>query len=115
MTKRRPFVGPEPEWPVSARQHNYYVYIMTNASRTFYVGITNDLARRVWQHKTGDTPGFTEKYNVHLLVYYEETSRIDDAIAREKQLKDWRRAKKIRLIEAANPRWLDLSNGWYDG
>ena len=97
------------------RPHAYYVYILTNPSRTFYVGVTNDLERRVWEHKQLSTPGFTQKYNITQLVYFEESPRIDDAIAREKQLKDWRREKKIKLIEAMNPRWLDLSMGWYDG
>jgi len=97
------------------RSHAYYVYILTNPSRTFYIGVTNNLERRVWQHKQLSTPGFTQKYNITRLAYFEESPRIDDAIAREKQVKDWRRAKKIKLIETMNPRWLDLSTGWYDG
>ena len=92
----------------------YYVYIMTNRSRTLYTGMTNDLKRRVWQHKQKTIGGFTKKYNITRLVHYEETSDVHSAIAREKQIKGWLRAKKIALIEADNPDWRDLSEGWYD-
>ena len=91
------------------RSRSYYVYIMTNPSRTLYVGVTNDLERRVNQHRLKDIPGFTAKYNLTQLVYYEETSDILVAIAREKTIKGWLRAKKIALIESANPNWQDLS------
>lgn len=87
----------------------YYVYIMTNSSRTLYVGVTNDLERRVQQHKLKQIPGFTAKYNITQLVYYEETADVLAAIAREKTIKGWLRAKKIALIESINPKWLDLS------
>lgn len=91
----------------------YYVYIMTNKSRTLYTGVTNNLERRVGEHKSKAIPGFTSKYNITKLVYYEEGSDINVAIAREKQIKGWLRAKKIALIESTNPEWRDLSEDWY--
>jgi len=91
----------------------YYVYIMTNKSRTLYTGVTNDLQRRVYEHKQKRVPGFTNKYNITRLIYFEETSDVRAAIAREKQIKGWLRAKKIALIESVNPRWEDLSADWY--
>ncbi len=90
----------------------YYVYIMTNRSGTLYTGMTNDLRRRVWQHKQKLIAGFTSRYNITRLVYYEETSDVHSALAREKQIKGWLRKKKIALIESANPDWQDLSEGW---
>ena len=90
----------------------YYVYIMTNRSRTLYVGVTNDLERRVYEHKQKLIPGFTERYNITQLVYYEVTSDIHSALAREKQIKGWLRAKKIALIESVNAEWRDLSAEW---
>ncbi|MBX7234858.1 MAG: GIY-YIG nuclease family protein [Caldilineales bacterium] len=92
----------------------YYVYIMTNRSRTLYIGMTNDLERRVSQHKSKLIPGFTSKYNITQLVYYEATNDVHEAIAREKQLKGWLRSRKIALIESANPTWKDLSTDWHD-
>jgi putative endonuclease len=92
----------------------YFVYIMTNRSRTLYTGVTNDLHRRAYEHKHKLVPGFTAKYNIDRLVYFEETSDVAAAIAREKQIKGWLRAKKVALIEAANPQWNDLGAGWYD-
>jgi putative endonuclease len=94
---------------------NYYVYIMTNKYNTvLYTGVTNDLNRRVWEHKGKMIAGFTSWYNVTKLVYCEQFTDIRDAIAREKQIKGWLRAKKIALIESLNPKWEDLSEGWYD-
>jgi putative endonuclease len=93
--------------------NQYYVYIMTNEGRTLYIGITNDLARRVYEHKHHLLPGFTSKYALTRLAYYEDTGDIYAAIAREKQLKGWVRSKKVALIEAMNPEWDDLSRGWY--
>ncbi len=90
----------------------YYVYILTNRSRTFYVGVTNNIERRVYEHKHKLIEGFTKKYNVTLLVYYEVVDDISAAITREKQVKDWRREKKIALIESLNPAWKDLSLEW---
>jgi len=90
----------------------YYVYIMTNKSRTLYAGVTNDLERRVYEHKQKLVPGFTAKYNIDRLVYYEATQDVNVAISREKQIKGWLRAKKIALIESMNPKWADLSLDW---
>ena len=90
----------------------YYVYLMANASRTLYVGVTNNLQRRVFEHKTKRIPGFTSKYNLTRLVYYEATRDVRAALAREKQIKAWRREKKLELIEAENPGWRDLSDDW---
>ena len=98
----------------SKNMHNYYVYIMTNNSKTLYTGMTNDLTRRVYEHKQKLIPGFTQKYNITKLVYFEETSDVNAAIVREKQIKGWLRTKKITLIESVNPDWKDLSTGWYE-
>ena len=91
----------------------YYVYIMTNRSKTLYTGVTNDLIRRVYEHKNKMVEGFTKKYNITKLLYFEETSDVQSAIAREKQIKGWLRSKKIALIESQNPQWEDLSEGWF--
>ena len=90
-------------------QNLYFVYILSNANRTIYIGVTNNLERRIAQHKLGEFEGFTKKYSVHLLVYYEWFSDIQEAIRREKQLKKWNRAWKLELIEKKNPQWVDLS------
>ncbi len=87
----------------------YYVYILaTHRNGTLYTGVTSDLVRRVYQHKQSLVAGFTKKYGVHRLVYYESTNDVSAAIRREKQLKKWKRAWKIRLIEERNPSWEDL-------
>ena len=91
---------------------NYYFYIMANRTRMLYAGVTNSLERRVYEHKNRITPGFTSKYNLTRRVYFEVFSDIRDAIAREKQIKGWLRAKKIALIESVNPKWNDLSEEW---
>ena len=90
----------------------YYVYIMTNKSNTLYTGVTNDLIRRVYEHKNHLVKGFTDKYNITKLVYYEATNDVRSAIEREKQIKGWLRIKKINLIESMNPEWKDLSEDW---
>ncbi|MBZ5588734.1 MAG: GIY-YIG nuclease family protein [Acidobacteriia bacterium] len=82
---------------------------MSSRSRTLYTGVTNDLERRVNEHRLGQIPGFTARYRVTRLVYYETTPNVSAAIAREKQIKAWRREKKVALIETANPQWEDLS------
>lgn len=87
----------------------YYVYILANKSRTLYTGVTNNLVRRIYEHKNKTVPGFTSKYNLTRLVYFEETADIKEAIYREKQIKGWLRKKKIALIESVNPEWKDLS------
>jgi putative endonuclease len=92
---------------------SYYVYIMTNKSKTLYIGVTNNLERRVYEHKNKLVAGFTSKYNITKLVYYEETNDVQVALAREKQIKGWLRSKKIVLIESDNPEWKDLSLEWY--
>jgi putative endonuclease len=92
-----------------ARLYQYFVYIMTNKSGTLYAGVTNNLERRVYEHKHHLVKGFTHKYNIDKLVYFEETTDINAAISREKQIKGWLRKKKIALIESMNPGWKDLS------
>ncbi len=82
---------------------------MTNTSKTLYTGVTNNLFRRVQEHKQGLIPGFTKKYNIKKLIYFENYSSINEAIQREKQIKGWIRTKKINLIESLNPQWKDLS------
>jgi len=87
----------------------YFVYILASKRNgTLYIGVTNDLMRRVYEHKNNLINGFTQKYNVHQLVYYEQTSDIDSAIQREKRLKKWNRKWKLKLIEKENPNWNDL-------
>lgn len=95
--------------------HPYYVYIVSNKVNTvFYIGVTSDLEGRIWEHKQKVYKGFTSKYECNKLVYYEEYQWIQDAIAREKQLKAGSRQRKINLIVAENPGWHDLSDGWYE-
>ncbi|HEY43556.1 MAG TPA: GIY-YIG nuclease family protein [Anaerolineae bacterium] len=93
---------------------NYYVYIMASLSGTLYTGVTNDLERRVFEHKQKQMPGFSSKYNVNRFVYYEETRDIEEALNREKQIKGWLRIKKLELITSCNPKWHDLSDGRYE-
>ena len=88
---------------------NFYVYILTNTAHVLYIGVTGNLESRFWEHTQDRSSTFAGKYNLDRLVYYESYHDIRDAIAREKQLKGWRRSKKIALIEARNPRWTDLS------
>ncbi len=95
-------------------RRDYFVYIMANMHRTTYIGVTNNLERRVYQHKTGSLGRFTSKYGLTDLVFHEIFSDVRDAIAREKELKGWRCEKKVALIEAMSPDWVDLSDGWYD-
>ncbi|TAH33421.1 GIY-YIG nuclease family protein [Candidatus Saccharibacteria bacterium] len=91
----------------------YYIYILASQPLgTLYIGVTNDLQRRVYEHKNGIIEGFTKKYGVHQLVYFEATNSVEAAIKREKQLKKWERAWKVRLIEKANLYWKDLSEDW---
>jgi putative endonuclease len=92
---------------VTMRQ--YYVYMLTNRSGTLYTGVTNDLQRRILQHKNKLKEGFTRKYNLTRLVYYEVADDVLAAISREKQIKGWLRAKKVALIQSVNPEWKDLS------
>jgi putative endonuclease len=92
---------------------NYYVYIMTNASRTLYTGMTGNLVRRVYEHKHKLIEGFTSKYKITRLVWFGSFPDVRDAIAMEKRIKGWVRSKKVALIESLNPEWEDLSAGWY--
>lgn len=92
----------------------YYVYILVSKSGTLYTGITSNLFRRVSEHKDHVLPGFTSKYNVNRLLYYEKYGTPQQAIKREKQIKSWRREKKINLIDSTNPQWNDLAKNWYD-
>lgn len=92
--------------------YTFWVYILTSRTGTFYIGITGYIGDRIMQHKMDSIEGFTKKYKVHRLVYYETYDHVLTAIRREKQLKGWRRAKKIALIEKLNPRWLDLAENW---
>jgi putative endonuclease len=90
----------------------YYVYIMASRSLNLYTGITNDIYRRALEHKAGKIEGFTKKYNINRLVYYETFKYVGNAIAREKQIKAWTRAKRLALIRTMNPTWQDLAEGW---
>ncbi|MEK7281786.1 MAG: GIY-YIG nuclease family protein [Chloroflexota bacterium] len=92
----------------------YYVYIMANKSGTLYTGVTNDLERRVYEHKHKLVDGFTNKYNITRLVYFDSTANITDAIALEKQIKGMLRSRKIELVKTKNPLMIDLSEGWWD-
>ena len=95
--------------------HQYYVYILaSNIRGTLYIGITNDLQRRVYEHKMGIKKGFTQKYGVNQLMYFETFQNIEEAITREKNMKKWKRDWKIKLIEEENVKWIDLSKDWYD-
>ena len=92
------------------RNHDYWVYILTNKHcTTLYIGITNALERRLWQHRWGDAEGFAQRYHLNRLVWFEHFRNVSDAIACEKRLKGWRRDRKVALIERTNPRWCDLS------
>jgi putative endonuclease len=94
---------------------DFFVYIITNKNRrVLYVGVTNDMERRLWEHRAKEVPGFSARYNLSTLLYVETFPDAASAIAREKQLKGWRREKKLKLIQSVNPRWLDLSDSWND-
>ena len=93
----------------------YYIYIMANRSKTLYIGVTNNLERRLYEHKHQLVAGFTSMYKMTRLVYFEEMSDVYAAIAREKHLKGWLRTKKVALIESINPEWRDSSEEWQGG
>ena len=94
---------------------SYWVYVLTNQPYgTLYVGVTSSLKTRIWQHQSGTVDGFTKRYELKRLVYLEEFRDVSNAIARETELKGWRRARKLALIELDNRMWEDLSKGWYD-
>jgi len=95
------------------QEKSYYVYLLTNwNNRVMYVGVTNNLERRIYEHRNKLVKGFTEKYNVNKLVHFEVTGDVTAAIAREKEIKKWRREKKDALVNASNPGWVDLSDGF---
>lgn len=91
---------------------SYYVYIMTNRAGTLYIGVTNNLERRIEEHRHKFIDGFTKKYNLTRLVYYESSDDAESAIRREKQIKGWLRRRKVELIDSMNPVWLDLAKAW---
>ncbi len=95
------------------REHHYYVYIMTNRSRTLYTGVTGNIVQRVRQHKDHINEGFASRYNIDRLVYCESFTQVRAAIAREKEIKGWTRLKKHALIVSQNPEWKDLSENWF--
>jgi putative endonuclease len=92
----------------------YFVYIMASQSRVIYTGLSSKLKERVFEHKQHVYPGFTSRYNATTLVFYESYDAVQQAINREKEIKGWRRSKKIALIDSINPKWNDLSVGWYE-
>ena len=109
MPKAAPQAHPN---PIPQMPKNYYTYIVASRSRTLYIGVTSNLEQRIWQHKNKEYEGFTAAYNCNRLVWFEQYSNVGAAIAREKELKGWRRARKIELIEETNPSWSDLSESW---
>jgi len=105
---------PEKETPSVWIQKGYFVYIMSSQRRVLYVGLTGSLVRRILQHKTGDLEGFTSRYKVTQLVYYQCFENVHNAIRREKEIKGWIRQKKVAPIEGVNPKWKDLSARWFN-
>ena len=98
---------------MGVRSCEIFVYILASKSRRLYVGVTADLLRRMWEHRTGALPGFTRRYGVNQLVYYETARHPEGAIRREKQIKGWARVKKVAMIESVNPEWRDLAQRWF--
>ncbi|MEO1479944.1 MAG: GIY-YIG nuclease family protein, partial [Bacteroidota bacterium] len=107
-------VAPFPDAAAVPRSKTYYVYILANRALVLYVGMTSDLGRRVAEHRAKAVPGFTARYDIDRLVYVESYADVHDAIARERQLKGWRRTKKLDLVARQNPQWRDLTEqvGW---
>jgi putative endonuclease len=97
---------------IRRREHRYFVCIMSSETRVLHIGVTSNVEQRVQQHKEGAGSAFSAKYRTRKLVYFEETSDVHDALEREHHLKGWKRARKVALIKAANPEWLDLSAEW---
>ena len=92
----------------------FFVYMLASRSRTIYVGVTRSLKKRIPEHREGRTPGFVTRYRIHRLVYFETYRDADAAINREKEIKSWRRERKVALIEARNPAWADLAEAWFE-
>ncbi len=101
-------------YKVDLELRTYWVYIMSSKTRTIHVGVTNDLERRVLEHKSKQAAGFTKKYAATRLVYYEEFDSVYEAIEREKQIKAWRRPKKVELVNSLNPNWSDFAEDWIE-
>jgi putative endonuclease len=97
---------------LGSQMKRYFVYILANKSKMLYTGVTSNLERRLFEHKQHLVEGYTKRYNITKLVYYDETNDVIEAITREKQIKGWLRQKKIALIESMNPEWKDLSEDW---
>lgn len=97
---------------MSQREYNFYVYILSNRSRNLYVGVTNNIRKRVYEHREEPPGTFTARYKIHRLVHFERYQYVNNAIAREKELKDWNRSRKIALVESENPTWEDLAADW---
>ncbi|MGA8110069.1 MAG: GIY-YIG nuclease family protein [Acidobacteriaceae bacterium] len=97
---------------MGTREQAYFVYLIASRSRTLYCGVTNSIRRRIAEHKSGECDGFAATYQCSRLVWFEAFQYVNNAIAREKQIKRWRREKKVTLIEESNPTWEDLSAGW---
>jgi putative endonuclease len=95
-----------------SREYRFFVYIMASKSRRIYTGVTNNIERRAAQHKSGEIKGFTQRYRINRLVYYEVFQYVENAIRREKEIKGWDRAKRVALIEGENPTWDDLAEDW---
>ena len=95
------------------KKHRYFLYIMSSKSRVLYTGMARDLVERAWQHKSGGEEGFTKRYRITRLVYFEVFRHVKNCIDREKQVKDWTRAKRVALIESVNPTWEDLAADWF--
>jgi putative endonuclease len=100
---------------MSKREHHYYVYIVASRTHVLYCGMTNSVQRRIEEHRRSSIPGFTQIYQCNRLVWFERYQYVRNALDREKQIKGWRREKKIRLIEQTNPTWADLSEAWRQG
>ena len=98
---------------MGVRSREMFVYMLASGTRRLYVGVTNDLVRRTWEHRTGAVPGFTKKYGINRLVYFEQFSGPAQAIGREKQIKDYARVKKLAMINSMNPDWDDLAECWF--
>ncbi len=94
-------------------EKTYYTYILSSLTKRLYIGVTNDLHRRIWEHKRGEGSEFAAKYKINRLVHYETFQYVTNAIAREKEIKGWRREKKFHLIEEQNLGWLDLAENWF--
>ncbi|MGC2160528.1 MAG: GIY-YIG nuclease family protein [Silvibacterium sp.] len=95
------------------KEHSYFVYLMASRTRVLYCGMTNNLFRRVAEHKSGEMPGFSKTYKCHRLVWFEHFQYVGNAIARERQIKNWRREKKLARIQETNSSWADLSECWF--